>query len=62
MSTTQRNNLKAFTGLSENDLNQLYNLAEIKKLRPDEVLIKEGDTGQTVYIVMEGNICINKKF
>lgn len=56
----QRVRLSMFEGLSEKELNTLYNLATIKRLQEDEVLIKEGDTDQTVYVVLDGQIRIVK--
>jgi CRP-like cAMP-binding protein len=56
----QRVRLAMFEGLSEKELNTLYNLATIKRLQAGEVLIKEGDTDQTVYVVLDGQIRIVK--
>jgi HD-like signal output (HDOD) protein len=49
-----------FKGLSERQLKTLYSLAPIKRLEADQVLIREGDTDQTVYVVLEGEIRIVK--
>ena len=50
----QKAALYAFGGLEEKELNTLYNLAKIKTLQKDEALFLEGDTDQTVYVVLGG--------
>ena len=49
-----------FSGLDEKELHRLYQLASIRKVDIGEVLIREGDTDQTVYVVLEGTIDIVK--
>ncbi|MBN1101905.1 MAG: HDOD domain-containing protein [Deltaproteobacteria bacterium] len=56
-----KHQIPSFQGLSEAELKRLYSLARIRKLQPDEVLIREGDTDQTVYIVLEGQLRVVKK-
>jgi CRP-like cAMP-binding protein len=56
----QKAALYAFGGLEEKELNTLYNLATIKTLQKDEALFLEGDTDQTVYVVLGGEIRIVK--
>jgi len=56
----QKAPLYAFGGLDEKELNRLYNLATIKTLQKDEALFLEGDTDQTVYVVLGGEIRIVK--
>ena len=56
----QKAPLYAFGGLDEKELNTLYNLATTKTLRKDEVLFAEGDTDQTLYVVLEGEIRVVK--
>jgi HD-like signal output (HDOD) protein len=50
----------SFDGLSERELTGLYRLAPIKKLDRGEYLIKEGDTDQTVYIILDGLLTVVK--
>ncbi|MBU2552741.1 MAG: HDOD domain-containing protein [Proteobacteria bacterium] len=45
-----------FEGLSEQDRNTLYSLAPIKMLAPGDILIREGDTDQTAYVVLDGKL------
>jgi len=49
-----------FSGLSEKDLKALYTCSEIKGLTTGEVLMREGDTGQAVYVILEGELKIIK--
>jgi HD-like signal output (HDOD) protein len=52
----------SFDGLSERELTSLYRLAPIRKLERGEYLIKEGDTDQTVYIILDGLLTVIKNF
>jgi len=49
-----------FNGFSEKEINTLYGLASIKKLQPDDILIKKGDIDQTIYVILSGKIRIVK--
>jgi HD-like signal output (HDOD) protein len=49
-----------FSELDERDLQALYSLCEIRTLAPGEVLIKEGDTDQTAYLILKGEFKIIK--
>ncbi|MGD2028804.1 MAG: HDOD domain-containing protein [Desulfobacterales bacterium] len=50
-----------FNGLSEKEINKLYGLASIKKLQPDDTLIKKGDMEPTIYVILSGKIRIGKR-
>jgi len=53
--------LKAiFSELNEKDIKTLCTCSEIRGLTTGEVLIREGDTGQTVYVILEGELKIIK--
>lgn len=52
--------IPSFKGLSEEELSRLYSVAQIRRLQAEEVLIKEGDTDQTVYVVLDGELRIVK--
>lgn len=52
---------EVFTGLAEKDLASVYGLGKIRKLKPGEVFIREGETDRTVYVVLEGSVRIEKK-
>lgn len=49
-----------FSDLNNKDLKSLYTYSEIRGLTTGEVLMKEGDTGQTVYVILEGELKIIK--
>ena len=49
-----------FPELSERDLKTLYTFSEIKALVTGEALIREGETGQTVYVILNGEFKIVK--
>lgn len=49
-----------FNGFSEKEINTLYGLTFIKKLQPDDILIKKGDIDQTIYVILSGKIRIVK--
>jgi HD-like signal output (HDOD) protein/CRP-like cAMP-binding protein len=46
----------SFEGPGERELRHLYSLATTRKLQKDETLFREGDSDQTVYVVLEGEI------
>ena len=52
--------LASFEGLDEKDVTTLYNLAPIKRLKQGDALIREGDTDQTVYVILDGLITVIK--
>jgi HD-like signal output (HDOD) protein len=56
-----KHQIPSFQGLSEAELKRLYSLASIRKLQGDDVLIREGDTDQTVYIVLDGQLRVVKQ-
>ena len=64
METEEKKNqdvqLIAFKGLGEKEINALYKNIPIKKLQPNQILIKEGDIDQAVYIILSGKLRIVK--
>jgi signal transduction histidine kinase len=52
--------LPLFADLPEADLHALYQTAEVLTLSPGEWLMREGEMGEALYIVLEGNIEITK--
>jgi len=44
-----------FQGLSDQELNQLMDMAEPVSLRAGEILIKQGELGDSAYVVMSGD-------
>jgi HD-like signal output (HDOD) protein len=57
---TQKGRSYAFEGLGEEQLRTLYNLANTKTFQKDEALFREGDAGQALYVVLEGEIRVVK--
>jgi serine/threonine protein phosphatase PrpC len=49
-----------FQHLSYVELQEVLNLSELIKLEPDQVLFKEGDPGDALFIVVEGRVGIRK--
>ncbi|HKJ39147.1 MAG TPA: SpoIIE family protein phosphatase [Anaerolineales bacterium] len=49
-----------FTGLPEKELDRLSSEMEIVNLKPGEILFKEGDPGEHLYVVVKGDLEILK--
>jgi signal transduction histidine kinase len=50
-----------FQGLSDDELQQLMDMAEPLSLHAGEILIRQGDTGDAAYVVIEGEFEIQKQ-
>lgn len=50
-----------FEGLSDDELQQLMDMAEPISLRAGEILIKQGDAGDAAYVVIKGEFEIQKQ-
>ena len=50
-----------FQGLSDEELRQLMDMAEPVSLRAGELLIKQGDLGDSAYVIMTGEFEIQKQ-
>jgi signal transduction histidine kinase len=50
-----------FQGLSDDELQQLMDMAEPVSLRAGEVLIKQGDLGDSAYVVIHGEFEVQKQ-
>jgi len=53
--------LPLFSGLPDEDLDDLYEMAELVELRSGQVLMEEGDPGDSLYIATEGHFEISKR-
>jgi signal transduction histidine kinase len=53
--------LPLFSGLSDEDIDHLYRMAEPVELQAGQVLMEEGDPGDSLYIAMEGQFEISKR-
>ena len=52
----QKVHFSSFEGLGEKELNTIYRLAIPRTLEKGETLFREGETDQTLYVVLEGEI------
>ena len=50
-----------FQGLSDEELNRLMGMAEPVSLRAGDILIKQGDPGDSAYVIMKGEFEIQKQ-
>jgi signal transduction histidine kinase len=53
--------LPLFAGLSEDDLERLYHMAEPVFIREGHRFIQEGEPGDTLYIVLDGEVEVTKR-
>ena len=53
--------LPLFAGLSDEDLDHLYNMAEPMNLRAGEVLMEEGSPGDALYVILDGTVEVTKR-
>jgi CRP/FNR family transcriptional regulator, cyclic AMP receptor protein len=58
---TQKQDLFKEQKLSRMEIHFLASLSRERKLRPDEVLFREGDPGDAMYVVLDGRIRISKR-
>ena len=52
--------LQMFRYLSYKELVRVMNITETKSFATDEVIFTEGDTGETMYVVLEGEVTMSK--
>ena len=45
-----------FSPLGENDLYDLFTLLRFKKYNPDELILRKGDPGANLYVVLTGKV------
>lgn len=50
-----------FAGLDEQELDRLFDLAEVRSLAPRQVLFKEGDTSDALFVVLEGDVEVSRE-
>ena len=58
--SSKKNLQSIFSELSQKDLKTLYACLEIRRLTTGEYLMREGDAGQTVYLLLDGKLKILK--
>lgn len=54
------NNIPAFNGLSENQLNAIKSIAVDRRFEKSEIIFSEGDEGNGFYVVVDGQVKIFK--
>ena len=54
------NNIPAFNGLSENQLNAIKSIAVDRRFEKSEIIFSEGDQGNGFYVVVDGQVKIFK--
>src|ERR671920_923181 len=50
-----------FAGLSEEDLKQLYQMAETVTVPAGQLVLQEGDPGDALYVILDGELEITKR-
>ncbi len=53
--------LPLFEGLTDEDLDQLYNMADVVSLKAGDVLVEEGQRGDSMYIALTGMFEVSKR-
>lgn len=53
--------LPLFEGLAEDDLERLLGMARERELAAGEVLIREGDEGDEMYVILEGELAVSQR-
>ena len=53
-------NYLIFDGLSEDEIKKFIDLMKFKKVKDNEVIIKEGDDGDTIVLLLSGEVSITQ--
>ena len=53
-------NYLIFDGLSEDEINKFINLMKFEKVKSDNIIIKEGDDGDTIVLLLSGEVSITQ--
>ncbi len=53
-------NYLIFDGLNESELNKFITLMKFQKVKSDEIIIKEGDDGDTIVLLLSGEVSITQ--
>lgn len=54
--------IEIFEGLTVGELAAVASIAEEQKSNPAEIIIKEGDVGETLYLMIEGEVSVIKGY
>lgn len=49
-----------FRGLEEKEINALYSMADVRRLKEGDILFREGEVDQRVFVVLDGTIKITR--
>ena len=49
-----------FSGLADNEIDLILSLTDEKKYPPGQVIVHEGDLGNLIYVIKEGEVLIEK--
>jgi CRP-like cAMP-binding protein len=50
-----------FEGLGPEALDHLADVCQLEQVRRGQVIIREGDQGDTLYVIVEGRVCTQKR-
>jgi len=53
--------LPLFAGLAEPDLDRLYQMSKLSPIKAGQVLIEEGDLGESLYVIVKGEFQVTKR-
>lgn len=53
--------ISLFNGMSETQIDQIAQMMRLRKFRKDEIIIREGELGGELYVLLEGTIEISKR-
>jgi len=53
-------NYLIFDGLTEDEINKFINLMKFEKVRNNDIIIKEGDDGDTIVLLLSGEVSITQ--
>lgn len=53
--------MELFSGLSDGDLDRLYDMAKPMLVRAGDVIIRQGDPGDAMYVILEGQLDVVKR-
>src|SRR5215210_8993131 len=58
---TELRQVPLLSDLSEEDLNQLYKMAKTVSVPAGQLVLREGDSGDSLYIVLDGELEVTKR-
>ena len=53
-------NYLIFDGLAEDEINKFINLMKFEKVKSTDIIIKEGDDGDTIVLLLSGEVSITQ--